>query len=50
MTPDDFLKYVNQQVSRYRKEYTLSEGKGEGIVVPLLPVPVIQVASRAEYS
>lgn len=27
MTPGDFLKYVNQQVSRYRKEYTLSEGK-----------------------
>ena len=27
MSQDDFLKYVSQQVQRYRKEYSLSEGK-----------------------
>jgi hypothetical protein len=31
MSQDDFLKYVSQQVQRYRKEYSLSEGKAFGL-------------------
>ena len=31
MTQDEFLKYLGQQVSRYRKDYSLSEGKAFGL-------------------
>jgi len=31
MSQDEFLKYLSQQVQRYRKEYSLSEGKAFGL-------------------
>ena len=31
MTEDEFLKYLRQQVQRYRKEYSLTEGKAFGL-------------------
>jgi hypothetical protein len=31
MNPEDFLKYLAQQVQRYRKEYSLNEGKAFGM-------------------
>jgi len=35
MSQDDFLKYVSQQVQRYRKEYSLSEWTVWGLPLEL---------------
>jgi hypothetical protein len=31
MTPNDFLKYLGQQVQGYRKEYAFTDGKAFGL-------------------
>ena len=31
MTQNEFLKYLDQEVQRYRKDYSLSEGKAFGM-------------------
>lgn len=31
MTQDEFLKYLGQQVQRYRRQYALTEGKAFGL-------------------
>lgn len=31
MTQDEFLRYLGQEVQRYRKDYSLSEGKALGL-------------------